>query len=68
MYLTMHLHLSTQMYQAGVRNLNLTFVVKEIAWPVILVLSLCIAIPYVTFMGIFPLLGMMYCDILGDVL
>lgn len=70
MYLTMRLHLSTQMYQAGVRNLNLTFVVKEIAWPVILVLSLCIAIPYVTFMGVFPLLGMwvVYCGILGGVL
>ena len=75
----MCLNLSTQMYQAGVRNLNLTFVVKEIAWPVILVLSLCIAIPYVIFMGVFPLLGMwltviywgftviywmVYCDIL----
>lgn len=70
MYLTMCLHLSTQMYQAGVRNLNLTFVVKEIAWPVILVLSLCIAIPYVIFMGVFPLLGMwvVYCSILGGVL
>ena len=70
MYLTMRLHLSTQMYQAGVRNLNLTFVVKEIAWPVILVLSLCIAIPYVTFMGVFPLLGMwdICCGILGDLL
>ena len=70
MQLTMCLNLSTQMYQAGVRNLNLTFVVKEIAWPVILVLSLCIAIPYVTFMGVFPLLGMwvVYCDIQGGLL
>ena len=66
MYLTMCHRLATQMYQAGVRNLNLTFVVKEIAWPVILVLSLCIAIPYVIFMGVFPLLGMwmVYRDIL----
>jgi len=46
-----------QMYQAGVRNLDLTFITKEVAWPVILVLSLCITIPYITFMGLFPLLG-----------
>jgi len=48
-----------QMYQAGVRNLDLTFITKEVAWPVILVLSLCIAIPYITFMGLFPLLGVL---------
>ena len=42
-----------QVYQAGVRNLNLTFVVKEVAWPVILGLSLSIALPYILFMGVF---------------
>lgn len=46
-----------QVYQAGVRNLNLTFVVKEVAWPVILWLSLSIAIPYILFMGVFHDLG-----------
>ena len=45
------------MYQAGVRNLDLTFIVKEVAWPVILSLSLCIAVPYVTFMGAMSALG-----------
>lgn len=42
-----------QVYQAGFRNLDLTFVVKEVAWPVILGLSLSIALPYVIFMGVF---------------
>ena len=42
----------TKMYMAGMRNLNLTFVVKEIAWPVILLLSLCITVPYTFFFGV----------------
>ena len=46
-----------QVYQAGVRNLNLTFVVKKVAWPVILVLSLSIVIPYIIFMGVCHDLG-----------
>ena len=47
-----------QVYQAGVRNLDLTFIFKNVAWPVIAGLSLTIALPYVTFMGIVPLTGM----------
>lgn len=47
-----------QLYQAGVRNLSLTFIVREVAWPVILKLSLCITIPYVVFMGLLFRLGM----------
>lgn len=46
-----------QVYQAGVRNLNLTFVLKEVAWPVILGLSLSIVLPYIMFMGVFHDLG-----------
>ena len=46
-----------QVYQAGVRNLNLTFIFKNVAWPVITGLSLTIAVPYITFMGLVPLTG-----------
>jgi uncharacterized membrane protein len=44
-------------YQAGVRNLDLTFVVKKVAWPVIMVLSLAIVVPYILFMGVCHDLG-----------
>ena len=47
-----------QVYQAGVRNLDLSFVVRKVAWPVILALSLSIAIPYIIFMGVCHDLGM----------
>ena len=46
-----------QVYQAGVRNLDLTFVVKRVAWPVIMVLSLSIVVPYIIFMGVCHDLG-----------
>ena len=44
-------------YQAGVRHLDLTFVVKRVAWPVIRFLSLSIALPYILFMGVFHDIG-----------
>lgn len=47
-----------QVYQAGVRNLDLTFVVKKVAWPVIMVLSLSVVVPYIVFMGVCHDLGM----------
>ena len=47
-----------QVYQDGVRNLDLTFIFKNVAWPVITTLSLTIALPYITFLGIVPLTGM----------
>ena len=50
-----------QVYQAGVRNLNLTFVLKKVAWPVIRVLSLSIALPYILFMGVFHDIGIYQC-------
>jgi E3 ubiquitin-protein ligase MARCH6 len=49
-----------QVYQAGLRNLDLTFIIKDVAWPVITGLSLAIVIPYITFMGVFPLTGLPY--------
>ena len=36
----------------GFRNLNLTLVLTEIANPIILVLSLCITVPYVLSLGL----------------
>lgn len=49
-----------QVYQAGVRNLDLTFIFKNVAWPVITTLSLAIALPYIIFMGLVPLTGLPY--------
>ena len=46
-----------QLYQGGIRNLNLTFVLKEVAWPVIVFLSLCILVPYIILMGVLPQIG-----------
>jgi E3 ubiquitin-protein ligase MARCH6 len=53
-------HTLDQVYQAGVRNLDLTFVCKSVAWPVIVILSLAITLPYITFMGLAPLTGLPY--------
>ena len=52
------LSLYLKVYQAGVRNLDLTFIFKNVAWPVITSLSLAITLPYVTFMGLVPLTGL----------
>lgn len=41
-----------RLYQRGVRNLSLTMVITEVAWPVISNLFLCIVIPYVFFIGV----------------
>ncbi|KAL5467202.1 hypothetical protein EMCRGX_G031401 [Ephydatia muelleri] len=49
-----------QLYQGGIRNLNLTFVLKEVAWPVIVFLSLCILVPYIILMGVLPQIGFAY--------
>lgn len=46
------------MYQNGARNLNLSFVIKEIVSPVVCNLVLALAIPYITLMGIIKYLGM----------
>lgn len=46
-----------RLYQDGLRNLELGFVVKEVAWPVIVPLSLFITVPYVIFIGVLPRLG-----------
>lgn len=39
-------------YQAGIRNINLTYILIEVAWPIITILSLVIIIPYVGIFGV----------------
>jgi len=46
-----------RVYQDGLKNLNLTFVLRDVAWPVIVPLSLFITVPYATFIGLLPALG-----------
>lgn len=50
-------HTLDAVYQAGVRNINVKFILKEVAWPVLSILSLCLALPYITFVGVFYSLG-----------
>lgn len=45
-------HTLDTVYQAGIRNINLTFILVKVTWPVIAILSLTIAVPYIFFMGI----------------
>ncbi len=45
------------LYQNGARNLNLSFVIREVVSPVVSNLVLCLAIPYFIFMGVFRYLG-----------
>ena len=49
--------LGLQLYRGGIRNLNLIFVLKEVAWPAIVVLSLCILVPYIILMDVLPQIG-----------
>ncbi len=52
-----------RVYQDGLRNLNLAFVIKEVAWPVIAPLSLIITVPYVLCIGLLPGLGEWDCQL-----
>lgn len=45
-------HALDTVYQAGIWNINLTFICLKVAWPVISILSLSMALPYVFFIGI----------------
>lgn len=44
-------------YQAGIRNINLTFIIINVVWPVITVLSLLVIFPYLFFVGLLHGLG-----------
>lgn len=50
-------HTLDTVYQAGIRNIDVTFILLKVAWPVISLLSLCMTLPYIVFVGIFHLLG-----------
>ncbi|XP_071958271.1 E3 ubiquitin-protein ligase MARCHF6-like [Antedon mediterranea] len=46
-----------QIYQDGFRNLNLSYIVKNMLLPVVATLLLSLTLPYVIAVGILPLLG-----------
>ncbi|XP_064126452.1 E3 ubiquitin-protein ligase MARCHF6 isoform X2 [Loxodonta africana] len=46
-----------QVYANGIRNIDLHYIVRKLAAPVISVLLLCLCVPYVIASGIVPLLG-----------
>ena len=41
------IYIHTQVYTAGVKNIDLYFIITEVAGPVILMLSLSVVLPYV---------------------
>ena len=45
-------HTLDAVYQAGIRNINLVFILVKVAWPVISILSLSMTLPYIFFLGI----------------
>lgn len=47
-----------QVYANGIRNIDLHFIVRRLAAPVICVLLLCLCLPYTVSKGVTPLLGM----------
>lgn len=46
------------MYANGIRNIDLHFIIRKLAAPVIAVLLLSLCVPYVIAVGIVPLIGM----------
>ncbi|XP_061445074.1 E3 ubiquitin-protein ligase MARCHF6 [Rhineura floridana] len=46
-----------QVYANGIRNIDLHFIIRKLAAPVISVLLLSLCVPYITASGIVPLLG-----------
>ena len=47
-----------QLYQDGIRRMNLTFVLWELGIPAIVTLGLALALPYIVAHSIVPLFGM----------
>ena len=52
------------MYANGIRNIDLHFIVRGLAAPVICVLLLSLSVPYTVSKGITPLLGGSLCTIM----
>ena len=49
-----------QVYQDGVRNVNVVFIFRHVTLPVVTCLLLAVTIPYVIAAGIIPLIGKTY--------
>lgn len=46
-----------QVYQDGVRNINVVFIFRHVTLPVVCCLLLAVSFPYVTAAGVIPILG-----------
>lgn len=49
--------LTFQVYANGIRNIDLHYIIRKLAAPVISVLLLSLCVPYVIASGVVPLLG-----------
>jgi E3 ubiquitin-protein ligase MARCH6 len=49
-----------QLYQDGIRRMNLTFVLWQLAIPAIVTLGLALALPYIVAHSIVPFFGMLH--------
>lgn len=49
--------LSSQVYANGIRNIDLQFIIRKLAAPVIAVLLLSLCVPYVIAAGVVPAVG-----------
>ena len=64
------MYTSSQVYTAGIKNIDLYFIITEVAGPVILMLSLSVVIPYVLAEAIITIAGNCHlivhklCDVL----
>ena len=52
-----------QVYQDGVRNINVMFIFRHVTLPVITCLLLAVTLPYVIAAGVVPIIGE-YCILL----
>lgn len=56
-YLLLIIFLMLQVYANGIRNIDLHYIIRKLAAPVISVLLLSLCVPYVIASGVVPLLG-----------
>ena len=57
-YLTLAYLFTLQAYRNGFLNMNLSFIIMKIFYPIMLSLLLTLTVPYVVTAGIMPLIGM----------
>lgn len=58
---------SLQVYANGIRNIDLQFIIRKLAAPVISVLLLALCVPYVIAAGVVPAVGGLHGASLMDV-